>query len=134
MMDVTVFNLICPLQIIHIVYALNIHGDAFGAVSQFGTNRMKIKPAHLLEISELGYFHAVEPNLPAQAPGAQCRRFPVVLDKANVVIKGINAETLERIKVEFLNINRRRFHDYLILVVVLEAIRILTIAAVSGTA
>ena len=55
-------------------------------------HRLAIEAADLLEIGELRDLHAVEPDFPAQAPGAERRRFPVVLDEADVVLARIDAE------------------------------------------
>src|SRR3546814_18647532 len=57
---------------------LDIHGEAFEAVGQLARDRLAVEAAHLLEISELGDFHPVAPDLPAQPPCAQCRRFPEI--------------------------------------------------------
>jgi len=94
-MNVTVFDFIRPLQIINVVDALDIHGNAFRAVSQLGADGTAVETAHLLEVGELGNFHAVEPYLPAQSPGAQCRGFPVVLHETDVMIQRINTEALQ---------------------------------------
>jgi hypothetical protein len=50
------------------------------------------------------------------------------------MIKGIDAKGLQTIEVDFLNVERRRFDDDLILIIVLEAIGILTISTIGWTA
>ena len=71
---------------------LQIHGDAFQTVGDLTGDRAAFQAADLLEIGELRDFHAVQPDLPAQTPGAQRRRFPVVLDEADVVYQRIDAQ------------------------------------------
>jgi hypothetical protein len=46
-------------------------------------------PPGLLEVGELRDLHAVEHHLPADAPGAERRRLPVVLLEADVVLRGL---------------------------------------------
>jgi hypothetical protein len=96
--------------------------------------RYEVDAAGLLEVGELGDLHAVEPDLPAEAPGAQGRRFPVVLDEADVVLFRIDAEAAQRVEIELEDVLRRGLHDHLELVVVLQAIGILAVAAVGGAA
>ena len=76
--------------------ALHVHRQAFDAVGDFARNRLAFEAADLLEVGELGDLHAVQPDFPAQAPGAQRRRFPVVLDEADIVHQRIEAERLQR--------------------------------------
>jgi hypothetical protein len=71
---------------------LQVHGDAFEAVGDLASDRLAVQAADLLEIGELRDFHAVQPDFPTQAPSAQGRRFPVVLDKADVVDERIEAQ------------------------------------------
>ncbi len=86
--------------------------------------------ADLLEVGELGHFHAVEPHLPAQAPGAQGGRLPVVFDEADVVHFRVDAERRERLEVELLDVRGRGLEHHLVLVVVLQPVRVLAVAAV----
>ena len=69
--------------------ALDVHGQALEAVSDLAHHRTTIESAHLLEVGELRYLHAVQPHLPTQPPGAQGGRLPIVLDEADVVGQGI---------------------------------------------
>ena len=84
----------------------------------------------LLEISELRHFHAVAPAFPAKPPGAERRAFPIVFDKADVMDLGIDADHLERFEIEILNVGRRRLQDDLKLIVVLQSVRVLAVAAI----
>ena len=82
---------------------------------------MNIYAAHLLEISKLCDFHAVEPDFPAETPGTQCRRFPVVFDKADIVFSRVDAQYFQTLQIQFLDIVRARFADDLELVAVISA-------------
>src|SRR6266481_4838940 len=93
-----------PDQVVDVVDALQVHGDALEAVGQLGGNRMALESARLLEVGELRHLHAVAPDLPAQAPGAQGRRLPVVLDEAQIVVLGGDPDRLERAQVEVLHV------------------------------
>ena len=94
------------------------------------SHRPAFQAAGLLEIGELGDFHAVQPDFPAQAPGAERRRFPVVLDEAQVVHQRIDAERHQRAEVQLQDVVRIRLHHHLVLVVALQAVRVLAVAAV----
>src|SRR5450756_3042410 len=59
--------------------------DTLEAVRYLGRHRPAVKPSGLLEIGELRYLHAVEPDFPPEAPGPEGGRFPVVLHEPYVV-------------------------------------------------
>src|SRR3546814_10229649 len=99
----------------------------FEAVDQLARDRLAVEAAHLLEISELGDFHPVAPDLPAQPPCAQCRRFPVVLDEADVVEQRVDADRGEAAQILLLQVGGRGLQDDLILVIMLEPVRVLAI-------
>ncbi len=86
--------------------------------------------ADFLEVGELGHLHPVEPHLPAETPRAQRRRFPVVLDEADVVLAKVDPECFQRAQVQVLDIVGRRFEHDLVLVVMLQPVRVLAVAAV----
>ena len=90
-------------------------------------------PAGLLKIGELGDLHPVEPDLPAQTPCAQGGGFPVVLHKPDIVIEGIDPEGLQAVEIDLLDIQGGRFHDDLVLIIVLKPIGILSVSAIRGT-
>ena len=52
----------------------------------------QVEAADLLEVRELRDLHAVQPDLPAEAPGAEGRALPVVLDEADVVLEQVEPE------------------------------------------
>ena len=77
--------MVVPLYVAEVVHVLKIHDDSFDPVSDLHGDRGKLYAAHLLEIGELGDLHAVEPDLPPEAPCAESRGFPIVLHKPDVV-------------------------------------------------
>src|SRR4029453_10683707 len=72
----------------------------------------------------------VHPDFPAEAPGAQRRIFPIVLDEAHVVLLQVEAERRERTQVEIEDLGWRGLEHDLELVVLVQAIRILAVAPV----
>ncbi len=60
-----------PHQVVDTVHALQVHGDALKPVGELAGDRVTFQAAHLLEVGELGYFHAVQPDFPTQTPGAE---------------------------------------------------------------
>ena len=134
MVDVAVPDPLDPFEVVDVVHPLEVHGDALAAVGDLGRNRLEVDPAGLLEIGELGDFHAVEPHLPAEPPGPQCGRLPVVLDETDVVLRGVDPEALQRIEIEVLNVHGGRLHDHLELVIMLKPVGVLAVAPVGGTA
>ena len=89
-------------------------------------------PADLLEIGELRHLHAVAPDLPAEPPGAERGALPVILDKADVMERRVDADGLQRAEIEILQIGRRGFDEHLILIVMLQSVGVLAIAPVGG--
>ena len=97
---------VAPDQIVDAVDALDIHRQTLQAVGDFAGYRFALEAADLLEIGELRHFHAVQPDFPAETPGAQRRVFPVVFNKADVMNGGIDAQLFQRAEIELLNIVR----------------------------
>src|SRR3546814_12573689 len=83
------------VEVVDVLDPLHIHGEAFEAVGQLGRDRVAVEAADLLEIRELADLHAVAPDLPAEAPGAERRTFPVVFDEADVVPHRLDADGFE---------------------------------------
>ena len=75
---------------------LQVHGKALEAVGDLAHDWFAGNPADFLEVGKLRYLHAVEPDFPAQAPGAKRGRFPIVLDKTNVVLLRVDANGNQR--------------------------------------
>ena len=122
------------VQVVDVVDALDIHGQTLQPVGQLAGDGRAFDAADLLEIGELRHFHAVAPALPAEAPGAERRAFPVVLDEADVVQQRVDADRRERAEIELLQVRRVGLQDDLVLVVVLQAVGVLAVAAVLGPA
>ena len=87
------------VEIEHVLDPLDIHRQTLEPIGQLTRDRLAIEPADLLEVGELGDLHAVAPDLPAQAPGAQRRALPVILDEANVVRQRIDADRPEAVEI-----------------------------------
>ena len=97
--DVAIGDLLVALaavevEVVDVVDVLDIHRQPLQPVGQLAGHRRAFDAADLLEIGELRDFHAVAPAFPAEAPGAQRRAFPVVLDEADVVEQRIDADRL----------------------------------------
>ena len=123
-----------PIQVVHVVDALDVHGEAFHAVGKLDRDRIAVDPAHLLEVGELGHLHAVAPDLPAEAPGAQRRALPIVLDEADVVGVDVDAEHAQAAEILVLHVLGRGLQEHLELVVVLKPVGVLAVAAVARPA
>ena len=113
--------------------ALLGHHDALHAVGQLDRDRVEVLAADLLEVGELGDLHPVQPHLPAEAPRADRRLLPVVLDEAHVVLAQVDPEgLLQRTQVQLLRVARLRLQDHLKLGKRLNTHRVLAIAGVVG--
>ena len=125
---------VAPHQVVDGVDALGVHGDTLQAIGDLDGHGVDLDAAHLLEVRKLRDLHAIEPDLPAKAPGAERRALPVVLDKADVMVVGVQADGGQRTQVELLGVDRRGLDEHLELIVVLHAVGVLAVAAVGGTA
>jgi hypothetical protein len=119
-----------PEKVVDALHPLQVHRNPFEPVGDFAGDGPAFEPAHLLEIGELCHLHAVQPDLPAQPPGTEGRRLPVVLDETDVVNEWIDSELSQRFQIELLDRVGRGLHDDLELIVVLQPIRVLAIATV----
>ena len=70
--EIAVTEVRVPLKIKDAVHALQIERDSFQAIGNLTRDRTAVEPTDLLEIGELGDFHPVQPDLPAQTPGPEC--------------------------------------------------------------
>ena len=131
---VAVQRVVRPAQLVDVVDVLQVHRDALEAVRDLARDRREVDAARLLEVGELRDLLAVEQHLPADAPRPERRRLPVVLLEAHVVHRGVDADRLERGQVLVLDVRRGRLQDHLELLVLVEAVRVLAVAAVGGTA
>src|SRR5690606_6635333 len=124
---------VSPHQVVYRVDALQVHGQALQAIGDLTGHRVALDATDLLEVGELGDFHAVQPDFPTQTPGAEGRRFPVVFNEADVVHQRINTDGLQRAEVQLLEVLRVRFQHHLELVIVLQAVGVFAITAVGRT-
>ena len=113
-------------------FVLQRQGDSLDAIGDLDADWIEAQAAGLLKIGELRNFLAVEPDFPAQSPGAQGRRFPVILDKADVMFAREDAQGFQRGQIEFLRVAGVGLQDDLILIVFLHSVRILAKAAIVG--
>ncbi len=104
------------------------HRQPLEPVGDLGGDRREVDASRLLEVGELRDLHPVEEDLPADAPGAERRRLPVVLLEADVVTLEIDADRAEAVEVDLLHVERRRLEDDLELIVLAEAERVLAVA------
>jgi hypothetical protein len=63
-MNVSIAYTIHPFYIVNTFPVLNVHGYTLQAIGNFCANRITVYTPKLLEISELGYFHTIQPNFP----------------------------------------------------------------------
>jgi len=128
--DVAVLDPRGPLDVIHALDVLEVHRDALEPVRELDGDGVQIDPARLLEVGELGHLHPVAPDLPAQAPGAQRGRLPVVLDEPDVVLERLDAHRPQAVQVDLLDVLRAGLHDDLKLIIVLETVGVVAVAPV----
>src|SRR3990172_10730238 len=64
--DIAIFDPLCPCEVKHIIHPLKIHGDPLKSVCQFHRYRIEFYPPDLLEIGKLGNLHPIQPDLPTQ--------------------------------------------------------------------
>ena len=134
MEHIPIGHIVRPCDVIDVLHALDIHRKAFKAIGDLNRDGLDVVTADLLEICELRDLHAVQPDLPAEPPRTEGRRLPVILNKANVMFRGTDAEPGKTLEIELLDVVRRRLHDNLELMMLIEPVRIVPIAAVCGSA
>ena len=122
-----------PDNVVETLDALQVHRQALEPVGNLAGYWPAIEAAHL-KVGELGDFHAVQPDFPAQAPGTQRGGFPVVFNEANVVDQRVESQCAQTPQIQLLHIGRRRLDHHLELVVVLQPERVVAIATISGPA
>ena len=116
----------------HLRLVLQVHDDAVEAVGDLDAHGVQRQAARLLEVGELGDLLPVEPDFPAQAPGAERGRLPVVLHEADVVARAVEADGFQAGQVELLGVAGVGLEDHLVLVMHLHAVGVLGVAAVVG--
>jgi len=98
-LDISIGQGIAPADFLEITHPLQGHGDPFQAVGQFHGHRIQIQTTGLLEIGKLGDLQPVQPHFPAQPPGPQHRRTPVILHKADIVHVRIDPQGFQGIQI-----------------------------------
>src|SRR3989338_6535856 len=86
-----------PLQIKHRLFFLDEHSNAFKSICKLDCNWFKFYTSHLLEVGKLRHLHPIQPHLPAKTCSTQRWRFPVVLNKADVVFYKVNPQKSQTI-------------------------------------
>ncbi len=119
-----------PHHVVDVVDFLEHHADALDAVGELDRDRRQVDAAGLLEVGELRNLLAVVEHLPADAPGAERRRLPVVLFETHVVRPQVDAAGLEALEIQRLHIVGRRLQDDLELLMLEEAVGVLAEAPV----
>ena len=82
----------------------------------------------LLEIGELADFHTIAPDFPPKTPRAEGRAFPVIFDKTDIVKVHVDTNGLKRAQIQLLQVRWAGFDQHLILVIMLQAVRVLSVA------
>jgi hypothetical protein len=82
----------------------------------------------------LGDLHSIQPDFPTQTPRTEGGRLPIVFNEPDVVFQGIDAKRFKAVEIDILNVERRRFDDDLILVIVLKPIGVLAVSTILRTA
>src|SRR6266404_7835148 len=77
--DVPVALVLGPAQIVNALDSLEERADALQPVGQLHRNGVEVDSPALLKVGELRNLQSIEKHLPADTPGAQRRRLPVVL-------------------------------------------------------
>ena len=133
--DVAVGHLLRPLaavevEVVDVLDTLHVHREPLQPVGELARDRPAFEAGDLLKIRELRHLHAVAPALPAEPPGAERRALPVVLDETQIVDRRIDPDRVKRVQVQLLQVRWRRLQDHLELIVVLQPVRVLAVAAV----
>ena len=118
----------------HMVDPQHIHRQPLQPIGQLARNRAAVMPAHLLEIGELAHLHPVAPDFPAQTPGPQRGAFPVILHEPDVMQHRVQPDRAQTAQIQILQIGGRGFDDHLILIVMLQAVRVLAITPIRRAA
>src|SRR6266852_4755434 len=130
--NVTVSLVRGPAEIVDALHALKKRANTLQSVSEFDGDGVEVDAAALLEVGELGDLETVQKNLPPDTPRTECRGFPVVLFKTNVVLLEVDADGSKALEINVLHIHWRGLEDHLKLGMLVEAVRILAVTAVGG--
>ena len=95
--DVTIGQWDWRLRVVerHVHYVIrtqDVDRQSFQPISQLTRNGPAVVATDLLEIRKLADFHPVAPDFPAKTPSTQRGTFPIILDKADIVHRCIDAD------------------------------------------
>jgi len=93
-----------PHHVVHRLDAGQEHGDTLQAVGDLRGNRREVDASRLLKVGELRDLHSVHHNLPADTPGPERGRLPVVFLETQVVVRQRDAQTLEARQIHRLHV------------------------------
>ena len=119
-----------PDHIVDRIHILHEGAQTLEPISQLSADGVQIETAALLEVSELGDLHPIHHHLPAHAPRAHSRPFPVIFLEFQVVFLQVDADRFKRLEVQLLHIDRRRLQNQLKLCMPEEPVGILAVAAI----
>src|SRR5439155_6739654 len=119
---------------VHAIGDLQERRQALQPVGQLGRNQVQVHASALLEISKLRDLQAIQHHLPADAPGSQRGRFPVVLLQLDVVLAQIDPDRLQAFQIQIDHVIRRGLEDYLQLLVLVQPVGIFAVTAIGGPA
>ena len=109
---------------------LKIHRQPLRTIGNLHCNRITGDPPYLLEVGKLRHFHPIKPDFPAQTPGTQGRRLPVILHKTDIMILKLQPQILQGFEIELLDIIRTGFDQCLKLIVGAQPIGIFAVAPI----
>src|SRR6185295_17981717 len=75
-----------PFDVIYALNTLKECNQSLQPVGDFSGNQIQIDAAALLKVSELRDLETIQHHLPADAPGAQRGRLPVILFELDIVL------------------------------------------------
>ena len=80
-----------PHNVVDRIHILQKRADTLQAIRQLDRNREQVHAAALLEIGKLRDLQSIEHHLPAHAPRAQCRSFPVIFFELDIVLAEVDS-------------------------------------------
>ena len=119
-----------PHNVVDRIAVLQELRNPLHTVRNLARDRVQVHPAALLKVGKLRNLQAIQHHLPAHAPRAAHRPLPVVLFELQVVFAQVDADRLQRLQIQLLDILRRRLQDQLQLRMPEQPVRVLAIAPV----
>src|SRR5262249_56518806 len=89
-----------PAEIHDPIDTLEIARDPLDAVGDLRGDGLEVVSARLLEVGELRDLLAVEPHFPAEPPGSERRRLPVVLDESHGMLREIDSQVAQTVEID----------------------------------